>query len=414
MKIFLFNDTRSQNNWGCRATTDALIELTQGCQAEIVGSLLLEEISTIKTNYLMTVVKKHLKSFKKTYFLLRTLAWKAKKMGGSKFGYLSSISDFESFSDRIFSGEIWSKHLPALLECDLVLVNGEGSIYGEEQKGFHTLFICWFAKVKLKKKCALVNHTCDFSYPPMRQLGEEIYPILDDVIFREPICHEEYRAFLKNDKNSFFPDAAFIFDPVHREELSNIPESMVDWSKYPFDPAQDDYVCILGSSILGRPENGELFPIKQYSALTAKLISKGFYPIFIASDTTDEAPFRQLAAQWNVPFFDASTPRHHGMALLCNASCLIGGRWHPSILGSKGGTPSIMTTANTTKTLGFLKMFSLSEMIFDPFELDRCSDQIIEILQVYISQGETLRSAIRQRAKTYALLAEQNVRACVE
>ena len=44
MKIFLFNDSRSQNNWGCRATTEALISLIEESENELIGTLEVEEI----------------------------------------------------------------------------------------------------------------------------------------------------------------------------------------------------------------------------------------------------------------------------------------------------------------------------------------------------------------------------------
>ena len=252
MKIFLFNDSRSQNNWGCRATTEALISLIEESENELIGTLEVEEISSIKLNRFSKKIKNFIKKFNYFYTFSRKIFWLTKKLRGPNASYLESMQDFERFSKRIFLNEVWQEYLPDLKTCDLVLVNGEGSIYSSEQKGFMTLFICWFAKNKLNKKCILVNHTADLSNKKMMKLAEEIYPILDDVSYRDPISDKKYNYLVKNE-DTFVPDAAFIHKYVARNFFKS---EDIDYQKFNVDLVQDDYICLLGSSILGRPENG--------------------------------------------------------------------------------------------------------------------------------------------------------------
>tara|TARA_B100000242_G_C43051228_1_gene491144 strand:+ start:2036 stop:3301 length:1266 start_codon:yes stop_codon:yes gene_type:complete len=408
MKVFLFNDSTSQNNWGCRATTLGLIKLIEEGGHEIVGSMQLEKISTIKTNNVTSVLKKILKKNKYLFKLIRSLAWNVKKMGGYRLGFISSFKDFDGFSKMILSQRIWKQELPQMQVADLILVNGEGSIYGNEQKGFFTLFVCWFAKIKLNKRCALVNHTLDLSNPNMESIAKIVYPMLDDISFREKISEDKYKKICNIDKNLFVPDAAFVHKVNTHESLrtfqNNNKEKLLG-----LNIIEDNYICILGSSILGRPEKSNLFPIDQFLFLVEKLLQQKYKVIMVASDTTDESPFKKIAILKNLPFFGASTDLKSGIAILTNAICLIGGRWHPSILASLGGTPSIMMSANTSKTKAFLNMFDLPDKIYDPFSLDQSSDSIISLLLNY-QQISDLRSKIKNKAIRYSELAKYNIR----
>ena len=95
--------------------------------------------------------------------------------------------------------------------------------------------------------------------------------------------------------------------------------------------------------------------------------------------------------------------------MLANSRCIIGGR-HPSILGSLGGTPSIMMSANTSKTTALLQMFDLPERTFDPFTLSLSLDEIIFLLQDFISQGSNIRDSIKRKSLHFSEEVKKNIR----
>lgn len=408
MKVFLFNDSTSQNNWGCRATTLGLLKLIEEDDHEIIGSMQLEKISTIQINNTTSILKGLLKKNRLIYTFFRTLAWNIKRIGGYRMGFISSFKDFDKYSNLILSNKEWKKEFVQMKKADLILVNGEGSIYGDEQKGFFTLFVCWFVKTKLNKTCALVNHTLNLSNNNMEEIAKIVYPMLDDVSFRERISEKNHKSICRNDIDLFVPDAAF----VHKVSPTNVLNTFMVNNKKKLSGLniiEDNYVCILGSSVLGRPDDGNLFPKDQFLFLVESLLSKKYKVVMVASDTTDELPFKQISLSKNLPFFDASTDLESGIALLTNADCLIGGRWHPSILGSLGGTPSIMMSANTAKTKAFLNMFDLPDEVFDPFTLDSSIERIFALLYKYKKSPE-LRFKIKNKALQYSDLAKNNIR----
>ena len=53
---------------------------------------------------------------------------------------------------------------------------------------FHVqIFLTYIAKTIYDKPVIIVNHTADFSHPDLRRIAEEIYPLFDDVVFRDSI-----------------------------------------------------------------------------------------------------------------------------------------------------------------------------------------------------------------------------------
>lgn len=416
MKIFLFNDSRSQNNWGCRATTNALLGMLNRHEHEVVGLFALERLTSLKQSPLNVITKHLLRSTPLLYKSVRSTAWAVKKRLGASSEFVTDIAGFEKLADLILHGKIWQKDLPRMLESDVFLVNGEGSIYGKEVKGYLTLFACWFAKTRLNKICALVNHTADYTDDRMRALGKTVLPLLDDVTFREPISYRKYAVFAPQVSEGFVPDAAFIHKPLTRAELCRLTvmDGSLDFWPYSsknFQPTEP-YVCILGSSALGRPEHGNRFPLGDFSKLISEVKRTISQVVLVASDTTDEAPFCTLAKEHNLAFFPAMVPTIIGSSILANAECLIGGRWHPSILGARGGTPSIMMTANTTKTTALLEMLGLETETFDASNPAKQLVRIVDRLRNYLQAGQTLRKSIEEKAIEFASLANENIRVC--
>jgi polysaccharide pyruvyl transferase WcaK-like protein len=87
-------------------------------------------------------------------------------------------------------------------------------------------------------------------------------------------------------------------------------------------------------------------------------------------------------------------------AVLAHARLFISGRYHPSIFASLGGTPCIFMGSHAHK------MDSLSQVLqydhhrlFDAFPSESDIAEIVSIAGKYLSQGEILRTRIRQVAK---------------
>ncbi|MGD1921142.1 MAG: polysaccharide pyruvyl transferase family protein [Pleurocapsa sp.] len=324
-----------------------------------------------------------------------------------------NLSEFEPFAQKAIAGEILQTEIQCLKKCDLVVINGEGSIYDRQRKGRMMLFVAYLAKRHFNKPCILVNHTADVHDPIMAEMVSCIYPMLDDVVFREPLSAEACSNFIREDNSLLAADAAFTYRPMPKTVWSSVAEREGYFSIWPdsavgFNP-QKPYICVGGSSIYLRPDRPQYDPIPGFIELCIAL--QNIAPVVLTAPCqTDEKIFRPVAKELNLPLIALSTPTQQAVDILGHASAYISGRWHPSILALTGGTPIVTLTANTYKTQALLKQIGLDAPTFDALRLHEEKESIVALTDSYIKEGNELRQRLRQRAEELSKLTWQNVR----
>lgn len=328
------------------------------------------------------------------------------------------FSDFEDYARDLLSDKILHQEKEAFLSCDIVVINGEGSIYDTQRKGRMMLFFAYMAVKHFARKCILVNHTADIHDPVMEEMVANVYPLLDDVVFREPLSYSACSSYLQDDSNALAADAAFTYCPISRESLMNVALRDGYFSVWPdsakgFDPSKP-YICVGGSSIYLRPDRPQYNPVPAFVDLCKQLNDKIAPVVLTAPCSIDEKIFRPVAQQLNLPLIGLHTPTQQAVDILGNASIYISGRWHPSILALTGGTPIVTLTANTYKTQALVKQIGLDATTFDALNLHRVIDNIINLSSDYIDQGHELRNTLRARAKDLAGMSYRNVHFLVQ
>lgn len=424
-KVYLVNDTSKASNWGCRATTDAFKKMIIECGGDITHTLYLSSMQKINEyipnkklrlieNYSSSVLKRIPKGRTTIQHLNRRLIesnWN--KISGKRDTIPECLDEFETFAEQVMQGEILQAESLALKECDLVIINGEGSIYDRQRKGRMMLFIAYLAKKHFQKPCILVNHTADIHDPIMAKMVSHVYPTLDDVVFREPLSAKACANFVHKDNSLLAADAAFTYRPTSDPAWSSIGARKNYFSIFPdsaagFDP-QNSYICVGGSSIYLRPDRPQYDPIPGFIELCQRLQNIASVVLTAPCDT-DEKIFRPIAKELNLPLIALSTPTQQAVDILGNASAYISGRWHPSILALTGGTPIVTLTANTYKTKALIEQIGLDAPTFDALKLHEEIDSIVELTNSYIEQGEVLRQKLRGQAEKLSELAWKNVR----
>ena len=128
------------------------------------------------------------------------------------------------------------------------------------------LFLGFLIKTYFKKPIIIVNHTADFDHPDLLKIAQKVYPLFDDVVFRDPISEERCRTFCSG---RFVPDSAFLFEPAPMETWKPIASRFTYFEVWPdraqFDPTYP-YLCVGGSSIFSYDQ----FPlaiVEDYSCL---------------------------------------------------------------------------------------------------------------------------------------------------
>jgi polysaccharide pyruvyl transferase WcaK-like protein len=179
-KILLVNDTYDDNNLGCKATSVALYKLID---KYLNDCTIIDVIKLYHTERpeLDSIIPK------------------------------ASLDDYESKSTQNYLDATPSLQfeLGKIANCDVVIINGEGSIYKAVLKCRYILYFAYIAKKIFAKKVYLINHSADIS--AVKDIARKVYPILDGVAVREPVSYRELlNVGIHNAIQA--PDAVFSFD----------------------------------------------------------------------------------------------------------------------------------------------------------------------------------------------------------
>lgn len=434
--VFFVNDTTTSSNWGCRGTTRALRSMVENTGAEISETLYLERMDDPRRLAECVVSREsfparlskfafqQLGTEAKALTLLRALPFTNRRDAYKRYESLTGRWDtlpveFEEYpaaAEAVERGELFAAERAAIEKSDVVLINGEGSVYDRQRKGRMMFFLAYLATQHLDTPCVLVNHTADVHDPVVREIAENVYPMLDDVVFREPYSARACAAFLPEDVDRYLgADAAFTYRPVvDRERWAEVVGREGFFDVYPdsargFDPTEP-YVCVGGSSIFNRPDRPAYDPEPAYEALCGRLEERVAPVVLTASCTSDAELFRPLAEREGYPLIGPHTPVRQAIDVLGQAEAYVSGRWHPSIYALTGGTPIVTLTANTYKTAGLVDQVGLDAPTFEALALHEEIEPIVELVESYTEEGEALRERLRDRREELAGRAERNVR----
>lgn len=392
IKAFFVNDTRTQCNIGCRVTSEQLLSLMHSSAAEVFYALSLKEIYCLYYILCAKLGKKYLQfqDFDRAFYLIQ--------------------------EEEIMNDAYFKKIILNLQICDVVLLNGEGGIYDLQPKGVMTLFIAYIAKVKFDKIVALVNHTTDISHPIMKEIVANVYPVLDNIVYRENISFSTVSKEIQL-KNSYLgADAAF--NIVNSKDFSKIKDYNPENYRgiYPEEgfsmPSKKPIVCISGSSILFRKDRPKpQYPvISGISELVSLLRNKNIEVIFLAADASDYKLLKPVSVYSKVPIISASTPTFDNLGLLSNVDCVISGRWHLSILSCCVGTPIILGDANTLKTKALHEIFGLNIPMFSYLDLKSYLKTMSDSVEKVVEEARVIRPKIESLACANAKKALLNVK----
>jgi hypothetical protein len=365
--VLLVNDTRSQNNIGCRTTTNALIDGLAARGHPAWHSVVLQELITIRRNC-----------------------------------GLDAAPSPEQAVETFLTAPALDPYRTLIARSRLVLVNAEGSFYDRQVKGLAACVLAIAAR-RLGAKVAIVNHSAALTDPVMRAYVVAAYEAADFVSLREA----RSAAFLSGagDRVEVSADAAFthVATPIRPLDLParlprTFPDDTLDIAIGPRP------VLIGGSSVLLRPDRDPV-DVRAIGRLCDRIVASGRSICLYSADEADNRVLRPIALRMGVPLLPASWGIEQIGPVLAGASALISGRWHASILAACFGTPSILGDANFFKTAAFHDVLGLDLPMFDYATLDADADGIIAALDRIEAGGADLREAVRAKAVEQAALA---------
>ncbi len=306
MKILLTGDTSSRSNWGCRATSYALKKMLRNC-GEIVYSVDMKKINR--------------------YLGYRPKPETVKELTAIDPGPLEEMID----------------------NVDVVVINGEGAFFDFALAGRHHLLMGYWAR---KKPCILINHTSDLRNPRMMAMARELYPLYDDVVYRDPVS---YRNSIRGDKPHVFgADAVYTLLPDKVEV--------------------NDYI-ILGGSARFRYQPRDHDSLNDYVKLCEKL--QRLAPVKVVAIERQERKYlKQVADKTGAEFVGGILDVQESVKLFSSARVYVGGRWHSAIKALMGGAGVVLMSTNIGyKTEGLRELYNL-DCDMDYYEAGGRADEI--------------------------------------
>lgn len=415
MNVLFVNDSTSNPNWGDRGAAIALRSMIEGVGARVSYSLSEQAIADSALDrdgeaVAAAVLEKsppHMASVVRRLTPPAALGL-ARRMRPQRQLIPASWSEFPEFLDVVLGPDNpWPAFTRGLADSDAVLIHGDGAITADGVAARTMFFIAYVAARGFGTPVMMVNHTADLNHPNLREIAHNVYPLMEDVRFRDPISAQRLPGL-----GGYTPDSAFLFAPLEREvwaEVAARPTYLDVWpDRAGFNP-KHPYLCIGGSSILVQAQDANRL-LNGYRDLIHAV--SAVYPgtlVLTVADKVDEPFFRLLAREFDLPVIGLRTPVQQVVDILGNADAYLGGRWHPSIFALRGGTPIVPLSAKTAKMQALAQMVGASGRLPNAYDLRSAVQPLVRRTQDALSGGDALRTRLRTWAADQARGAWGNV-----
>lgn len=358
-KILFVNDTSADINLGCKATTNALYELIAEHLTEysISDVIYLDETEHSSIAPMVPLQASDLDQY--------VHLWVENKQKNPM------VSDM----------------LKKIHRCDVVLINGEGSIYKDVLKGRFLLFFSYISKVLFGKSTYIVNHTADIGL--VREFVTKIYPLLDGIAVRERLTLNELNSIgiLKN--IHLAPDVIFKYRMPEKYELVE---------RLPFGFDIEKPFVIVGGSSLAHPIYEKWYgkwTVEGYRKIVNYLVSNMLQVLLI--DVGGDAFLRGVARAEKAFYIN---PCYKDYLFICSKALIhISGRHHGTCLAGVASCPIIGISANTKKVNGDLDLLDWDIPVFDFYKLEQELENIIVYINRIIDSITFYREKLRAKVE---------------
>lgn len=408
MKVLFINDSTSNPNWGDRAAAVSLRAMISAVGGEIIASITEHDlrVSTFFNESFLPEDNAETSGRAIIKLLLPPLVLRMRRrlvadpdVTPANRCVPETWDSFAESAKAVLSNKVWHPLLKAIEAADVAVIHGDGAMVDIGIIPRTDLFLTYLAKTHFSKPVIIVNHTADFNHPDLLRMARGVYPLFDDVVFRDQISAERCKDFCVG---RFAADSAFWFKPEEREQWAPVSKRLTYFDVWPdsagFDPSEP-YLCIGGSSKFSYERRP--FPIRRgYVALVKHLRSLYRGQIVLtASDLTDQEMFRPIARELGLPLVGVTTPVQQAVDIVGNADAYVGGRWHPGIFALRGGAPVIPISSKTFKMQALAQMAGLPGDTFDVSDLEGEKEGIGQQLMSFLEMAEESRSTILMRAE---------------
>lgn len=283
---------------------------------------------------------------------LRTAGYRVNSVPVTTFNALAPLpGSLEDFDDDAFYAAFCAANqelVDRIAACELVFINGEGSLHGFGHVALALLYTAYIAKRRLNKNTQIVNHSC---YPRDQGVANgdladaiyaKVYGALDFVAVREERSLQELARIGINATRSF--DCLPLFVQQHPPAVRDASRSVVIAGSVNVTPAFVDMMCLLAE--------------KAIDLGYAVQVLVGANAYLAADDVLFVGELHQrLKGRYTL--IDAHSEAEW-LDSIAGAALLVSGRFHHTIAAASLGTPVLVASSNTAKIDGLLERLQLS------------------------------------------------------
>jgi polysaccharide pyruvyl transferase WcaK-like protein len=375
--LLLVNDCRDQANYGAEALVEGLARILD---AAIPG-------------HALRLIPSH--------WLLDSQFARAAFHDGAALTQPHAIwpevaDQFDSVAEEWLAGR-GGRDVNAFLEkldgVDVVVLNGEGSMYRNNLSAVRELFLAWLARAKLDIPTVCINSLVHLTQvvPILPAMMRKAFAVLDGVAVRDPYSLRNVQAFMPEIPVKLVPDSALavpveIDNPSPRvkalfEELGNTPFFCFDPGPMPIDH-----------------RFGKRSALYRLITDIKQLVPQA---VMVASAPAETSMLKQLAADTSSIYLEHQPSYKDLMAVLARTKFQISGRNHNPILGALVGCPAISIASSSHKVHGICELLGFSEP-YDGTDLWPNIQRMKAHAARHLAGGATLRSEIATNAARLA------------
>jgi polysaccharide pyruvyl transferase WcaK-like protein len=340
--IVLFNDCRDQVNFGANALVDGLIAILSRSTPNAT-------ILPIPSYWLID-----------TSHGLGAFVNDGVGMRQPQATYPTVADQFETIADEWMQGKGGpgaQQFLTRFEGADLVILNGEGSIYRSNLSAIRELFLAWLCKVRLGVPTVYANgglHLTDVM-PILPAMVRKTFRSLDAVAVREPCSLRNLQEHVPGVDAHLFPDSAFIFTPDDARETPAVRAIRARLGDSPF-------FCFDPGAMPMDDRAGERSALHQLISTLKRVTPRA---VFVSSGPADRY-IERIARETDSVYIDTIVDYREWMAIVADARFLASGRYHNIILAGIMGCPSIPFGSSSHKVHGACEM--LGNLVGTPYD----------------------------------------------
>lgn len=377
--LLLINDCSDQANYGAEGLMEGLIRIFKAAIPE-------HTLRLLPSHWLIDPEPNWFEAFYNGESLVQPVAiWPEV---ADQFDYIAD----EWLAGR--GGPGVDAYMKALRGADIVVLNGEGSMYRTNLSAIRELFLAWFAKTRLGIPTIFINGLVHLTLvvPILPAMMRKTFRVLDAVTVRDPWSLRNVREFMPEVPVKLVPDSALALSvdiDAPSPGVTSLFEQLGEREFFCFDPGP-----MPNDHRFGRRSS-----MYQLIMEIKKLVPQA---VMVASAPAEKPLLRQLATETDSIYLELQPSYRDLMAVLARAKFQISGRNHNPVLGALVGCPAISIATTSHKVHGICELLGFDQP-YDGTDLRSNIETIKAHAARHLAHGAALRDEIKKNAARLAV-----------